>query len=72
MQSSESAGHLTQREQECLTWAARGKTAWEIAVILRISERTVAKHFGTAMRKLAAATRTHAVAIALIMQLIEL
>jgi DNA-binding CsgD family transcriptional regulator len=57
---------LTPRELEVLTWAARGKSAWEIGVILGISKRTVDEHIQTATRKLGAATRTAAVAIALI------
>ena len=32
---------ITPREREVLCWAAAGKTYWEIAVILGISERTV-------------------------------
>ncbi len=46
---------LTERERTCLLWAARGKTGREMAVILKITERTVKKHLGTAMRKLGAA-----------------
>jgi LuxR family quorum sensing-dependent transcriptional regulator len=56
---------LTERERACLQWAAQGKTGWEIATILGITERTVKKHLGTAMRKLSAATRTEAVAQAI-------
>jgi DNA-binding CsgD family transcriptional regulator len=55
---------LTPRELEVLTWAARGKRAWEIGVILGIGKRTVDEHIQTATRKLGAATRTEAVAIA--------
>jgi DNA-binding CsgD family transcriptional regulator len=55
---------LTPRELEVLTWAARGKSAWEIGVILGITKRTVNEHAQTATRKLEAATRTEAVAIA--------
>ena len=31
---------LTDRQRECLMWAARGKTDWEIAAILGISVET--------------------------------
>jgi DNA-binding CsgD family transcriptional regulator len=55
---------LTPRELEVLTWAAQGKSAWEIGVILGITKRTVDEHIHTAMRKLEAANRTQAVAIA--------
>jgi LuxR family quorum sensing-dependent transcriptional regulator len=57
-------GTLTSREAEVLTWVARGKSAWEIGEILHIAKRTVDEHVQTAVRKLGAANRTHAVAIA--------
>lgn len=55
---------LTSREVEVLTWAAQGKSAWEIGEILDIAKRTVDEHVQTAVRKLGAVNRTHAVAIA--------
>lgn len=55
---------LTARETEVLTWVARGKSAWEIGEILDIAKRTVDEHAQTAVRKLGAVNRTHAVAIA--------
>jgi LuxR family quorum sensing-dependent transcriptional regulator len=63
---------LTSREREVLRWAADGKTAWEISVILRISERTVKFHLIQASRKLNAVNRTSAVAKALARGLIKL
>ena len=54
---------LSPREREVLTWAAVGKSAWEIGVLLGISKRTVEQHVATAARKLGANNRTHAVAI---------
>ena len=51
---------LTERELEVLTWAARGKSSTNIAVILRISDRTVNFHIDNAMRKLGVATRIQA------------
>jgi LuxR family quorum sensing-dependent transcriptional regulator len=56
---------LTPREREVLAWVAQGKSASEIAEILRIAKRTVDEHVQTAVRKLGAQNRTHAVAIAL-------
>ena len=35
---------LTDRQRDCLVWAARGKTDWEIAQILGISHETVIEH----------------------------
>lgn len=35
---------LTPRQRECLLWAARGKTDWEIGRILAVGEDTVERH----------------------------
>ena len=51
---------------------ARGKSAWEIGEILRITKRTVDEHVQTAVRKLGASNRTHAVALALREGIIEI
>jgi DNA-binding CsgD family transcriptional regulator len=53
---------LTLREADCLAYVAEGKTDWEIAVILSLSEATVRFHLDNARAKLDAATRAHAVA----------
>jgi LuxR family quorum sensing-dependent transcriptional regulator len=62
---------LTSREREVLAWSAQGKSAWEIGEILSVAKRTVDEHAQSAMRKLGATTRTHAVAIALRNRLFE-
>jgi LuxR family quorum sensing-dependent transcriptional regulator len=62
---------LTSREAEVLSWVAQGKSAWEIGEILRITKRTVDEHVQTAMRKIGAANRTHAVALAIRDRLID-
>jgi LuxR family quorum sensing-dependent transcriptional regulator len=62
---------LTPREREVLSWAAAGKSAWEISETLNIAKRTVDQHSQSACRKLRAANRTHAVAIAFERKLIE-
>ena len=56
---------LTARETEVLRWVANGKSAVEIGGILQITKRTVDEHVQTAVRKLGAHNRTHAVALAL-------
>ncbi|MBL8666169.1 MAG: LuxR family transcriptional regulator [Rhodospirillales bacterium] len=61
---------LTDRERECLTWTARGKSAWSIGKILNVSEHTVNFHLKRAMAKLAAANRMQAVVAALRLGLI--
>jgi DNA-binding NarL/FixJ family response regulator len=53
---------LNDREVECLSWSARGKTSAEIATTLGLSKRTVDFHIENACRKLNATTRIEAVA----------
>lgn len=55
---------LTQRERECLTWTAQGKTMEEIGMILDVSARAVKFHLDNARTNLAASTLPHAVAVA--------
>lgn len=43
---------LSPREREVLQWCAQGKTSWEIAQILGITERTVNFHVYQAADKL--------------------
>lgn len=68
--SRRSGAILTTREKDCLQWSAMGKTSWEIAKILNISERTANFHFGNAMRKLGVTSRNQAVARAISQRLI--
>lgn len=35
---------LSERQYECMYWIARGKSSWEIAQIMKISESTVSYH----------------------------
>lgn len=53
---------MTGRESEILKWVAQGKSNWEIAMILFISERTVKYHVGNIYRKLDATNRAQAIA----------
>jgi DNA-binding CsgD family transcriptional regulator len=43
---------LTKRELEALRWTMGGKTAWEVGVIMGITERTAVHHVHNAMHKL--------------------
>jgi len=61
---------LTNRENECLLWAAEGKTSWEIANIIHTSERTITFHLQNVTRKMGVSTRQHAVARAIALGLI--
>ena len=58
---SSCAPRLSAREIECLSWAARGKTAWETSRLLDVSEHTVVYHMRNAQAKLGAANRQHAI-----------
>ena len=42
---------LTDRQRDCVLWAARGKTAWEVAKILGLSEETVIQHLKLARER---------------------
>lgn len=53
---------LSPREFECLEWAARGKSAWEIGKILGISQRTAGFHLDNAKGKLGVRTVVQAAA----------
>ncbi|MCE4555824.1 helix-turn-helix transcriptional regulator [Roseateles cellulosilyticus] len=52
---------LTKRELDVLSWTAQGKTAWEVSVILGMSEKTVNFHLGNVMRKLEVNSKHQAV-----------
>ena len=56
---------LTPREREVLAWAAAGKSAWETATILSISQKTVTHHLNHIRRKLGFVKTTQAVVVAL-------
>jgi LuxR family quorum sensing-dependent transcriptional regulator len=66
-----SSVRLTPREREAIAWASQGKSAWEIGEILNITQRTAEEHLATAARKLGAVNRTHAVAIAIRLNIIN-
>jgi LuxR family transcriptional regulator, activator of conjugal transfer of Ti plasmids len=62
---------LTDRETSCLQWAARGKSASDIAEIMRISRRTVVFHTENAKHKFGVATLQQAVARGLMYDIIS-
>lgn len=51
---------LTPRELEVLLWTAEGKTAWEVGMVLGISERTAAIHANNATHKLGCVSKHQA------------
>jgi DNA-binding CsgD family transcriptional regulator len=52
---------VSERERQCLLWSARGKTSFEIAKILSLSEHTVNHYLTNATNKLDASNRAHAI-----------
>jgi LuxR family transcriptional regulator, quorum-sensing system regulator CinR len=56
---------LSKREEQCLIWAARGKTYQDISDILSISFGSVKSYLDTARHKLNCANLTHAVGVAI-------
>jgi len=54
------AAALTPRELEVLRWTLTGKTAWDVGMILGISERTAAIHANRATHKLGCVSKHQA------------
>lgn len=65
------ATSMSARERECLIWSASGKTIDDIATILAISPETVRVYMKRIQTKLEVSNKTHAVAKALAMGLIN-
>jgi DNA-binding CsgD family transcriptional regulator len=59
------ADPLSERERECLFWVAEGKTTDDVALIVGVSANTANRYIAHAIRKLSAANRAKAVAIAI-------
>jgi transcriptional regulator EpsA len=62
---------ITPREAEILRWIKEGKTNSDIASILALSPWTVKNHVQTILKKLQAQTRSHAVARAMSMGILD-
>ncbi len=56
---------LTDRQRDCVLWAARGKTDWEIARILGVSKDTVIQHLKHARERYGVQRRAHLAVMAL-------
>jgi DNA-binding CsgD family transcriptional regulator len=63
---------LSDREREVVAWAGRGLTAADTAEVLKIGEETVQTHIRNAIQKLNATNKTHAVAKAIQLGIIDL
>lgn len=71
LKAADRSKSLSPREIECVELAALGKTNSECAMILGVSETTIAGHFASVARKLTASNKTHIVALAYEMGLIR-
>ncbi|MBY0429554.1 MAG: LuxR family transcriptional regulator [Rhodospirillales bacterium] len=63
---------LTPHQKQCLLWTGRGKSSWDIGMIMNISEHTVDYHLKRAMKRLGANNRILAVVTAIRLGLVEL
>lgn len=52
------ARRLTDRQRDCVVWAARGKSDWEISRILSVSHETVIQHLKQARERYGVTKRT--------------
>lgn len=62
---------LKKNEINCLKWTSQGKTSWEIASIMGLSEHTVNHYLTSAAQKLDTSNRTHAVSKAIRLKIIS-
>jgi LuxR family quorum-sensing system transcriptional regulator CciR len=53
-----SCARLTDRQRDCVVWAARGKSDWEISRILDVSHETVIQHLKQARERYGVTKRT--------------
>ncbi len=60
-ENKKASSDVTARQLECLAWAAEGKTAVEIGIILDISQRTVETHLARACEAFGVHKRVQAV-----------
>ncbi len=63
-QNDSAAPLLSKREQECLYWAAQGKSAVETASILALQPETIRTYLKALLKKLQAENKPQAIAIA--------
>lgn len=63
--------HLSRREVDVMTWVTAGKSSWDIAQILGLSEHTIRTYVSTALAKLGCSNRTQAAVRAVMLGLVE-
>ncbi len=69
--TQENRSLLTPREREVLSWAAAGKSYWEISRILGITERTIRYHMANVRNALDAVSNKQVIATAVRLGLID-
>ncbi|RWF05572.1 MAG: LuxR family transcriptional regulator [Mesorhizobium sp.] len=62
---------LSKREMECISWVAKGKSSWDIGMILGISENTVNFHIKKVNIKLSSSNRTVSAIKAVVLGIID-
>ncbi|WP_299004334.1 helix-turn-helix transcriptional regulator [uncultured Shewanella sp.] len=62
---------LTKRELECMNWIAKGKTSWEVAKIIGLSERTINFHIQRCIDKTESVNRIQAISKCTMLNLIN-
>lgn len=65
IENSGMAALLSSAERNCLLWCAKGKTSYEMGLILGLSEHTINHYLGRVLKKLDVSTRAQAVAAAI-------
>lgn len=65
IENSGVAALLSSAERNCLLWCAKGKTSYEMGLILGLSEHTINHYLGRVLKKLDVSTRAQAVAAAI-------
>lgn len=63
--------NLSERQLQVLEWISQGKSNWEVASILNVSENTIKFHVSNICKKLNVHKRCHAIAIASKLKLVN-
>lgn len=63
--------NLSDRQLQVLEWVSQGKSNWEVASILNVSENTIKFHVSNICKKLNVHKRCHAIAIASKLKLVN-
>lgn len=70
--SGDQVVRLSRRETQVMQWIAAGKTAWEISMIMNLSEYTIRSYIRTALTKLSCTGIAQGAVKAVVLGLVEL